>query len=119
MLPSIHRMRKPQDFQRTRRSGRKFVVPGLIIHISQGVFGTDPVRIGITVGKDCGNSVSRHRISRRIRAAVRPWIDELPLGSAVVIKALPSCGENIDISAVLTEVMSKVSLSSPAMNGAD
>lgn len=107
MLPSAHRMRKPQEFQLTRRTGRKFVVPGLIIHISQGLFGTDPVRVGITVGKDCGNSVSRHRISRRIRAAVQPWISELPHGSAMVIKALPSCSEHVDVAAGVREAISQ------------
>ena len=117
MLPSAHRMRKPLDFQRTRRMGRKFVVPGLIIHISQGLFGSDPVRVGITVGKDCGNSVTRHRISRRIRAAMQPWINELPPGSAVVIKALPSCSEDVDVSSSVREAITQVVKGQPTSNG--
>lgn len=109
MLPTAHRMRKPQDFQRTRRAGRKFVSDGLIIHISLGLFDSEPVRVGITVGKDCGNSVARHRISRRIRGAVRPFISELPTGSAMVIRVLPGCDENFDIAGAVSSAVEKAS----------
>ena len=108
MLPFVHRMRKPQDFQRTRRTGRKFVSSGLVIHISQGIFGSDPTRVGITVGKDCGNSVARHRISRRIRGAVQPLIGELPSGSAMVIKALPTCDEQFDVHGAVAKAITKI-----------
>ena len=107
MLPTVHRMRKPQEFQLTRRTGRKFVYPGVIIHISQGIFDDRPAVVGVTVGKDCGNSVVRHRISRRIRGSIRGLVSGLPQGCGVVIRALPGCTEDFDISAALSESIDK------------
>ena len=109
MLPAIHRLRKSEDFKKIRRSGRKYVYPGLIIHISQGIFIGSPSRVGITVGKDCGNSVARHRLSRRIRGAVAPVVTHLPPGSGVVIRALPTATEDFDITAALGDFLRKVS----------
>ncbi len=46
-------------------------------------------RVGVITSKAVGNSVARHRAARRIREAVRPVIPELPVGTCVVIRALP------------------------------
>ena len=108
LLPSVHRLRKTEDFRLIRRRGKKYVYQGLIIHISQGYFGEGPSQIGITVGKDCGNSVARHRLSRRIRGAMSSVVDQLPQGSGVVIRALPTATENIDIAAELIDFSIKV-----------
>ena len=45
--------------------------------------------MGFTVGKSVGNSVIRHRVSRRLREAIRPLVTDLPAGSRVVVRALP------------------------------
>lgn len=49
--------------------------------------------MGFTVGKAVGNSVTRHRVSRRLREAVRPLLSELPAGSRVVVRALPPAAD--------------------------
>jgi ribonuclease P protein component len=108
MLPAIHRMRSSEDFRQVRRLGKKFLPPGLVIHVSQGFFSPGASKIGITVGKDCGNSVARHRLSRRIRGAMAPFVTELPAGSGVVIRALPGATENVDISASIQTVVDTV-----------
>lgn len=89
MLASQHRMRSSRDFQRVRRNGKKVVLPGLIIHVYPGMYGSDSSRVGLTVGKDCGNAVQRHRASRRIRAAMGFVVKQLPVGTGVVVKSLP------------------------------
>lgn len=93
MLPRQHRLRSSEDFRAARRRGRKFVLPGLIIHVAPGYFPDSVTKVGLTVGKDCGNSVSRHRLSRRIRAAMAAVVRDIPPGSCVVIRALPSAHE--------------------------
>jgi ribonuclease P protein component len=89
MLASQHRMRSTRDFQSVRRYGKKVLIPGLVIHIFPGMYGSTPSRVGLTVGKDCGNAVQRHRVSRRIRAAIGPVLVLLPTGTGLVVKALP------------------------------
>ncbi len=37
-----------------------------------------------------GNSVVRHRVTRRLREQVRPLLDRLPAGSDVVVRAFPA-----------------------------
>lgn len=89
MLAAQHRMRSSRDFQSVRRNGKKILVPGLVIHIYTGMYGLTPSRVGLTVGKDCGNSVQRHRASRRIREIMRPVVQRLPVGTGLVVKSLP------------------------------
>jgi ribonuclease P protein component len=46
-------------------------------------------RAGFVVGKAVGNSVVRHRVTRRLRAAVREELDRLPATSDLVVRARP------------------------------
>ena len=108
MLPSVHRLRKSEDFRLIRRTGKKYVYEGLIIHISQGFFGDQPTKVGVTAGKDCGNSVVRHRLSRKIRGAMAPLVDQLPVGSGIVVRALPAALKEFDIRGSLVDFTHKV-----------
>jgi ribonuclease P protein component len=49
----------------------------------------DVPRVGFVVSKKIGNSVIRHRVTRRLREIVRPRLAALPAPSLVVIRALP------------------------------
>ena len=89
MLSAQHRMRSSRDFQTVRRNGKKVLTPGLVMHILPEMYADTPSLVGLTVGKDCGNAVQRHRVSRRIRAAMRPIVLRLPVGTGVVVKSLP------------------------------
>jgi ribonuclease P protein component len=46
-------------------------------------------RAGFVVSKAVGNSVVRHRVSRRLRHLVSARLGTLPAGSALVVRALP------------------------------
>lgn len=46
-------------------------------------------RIGLVVGKAVGNSVVRHRVTRRLRAAVRDELHRLPVTADLVVRARP------------------------------
>lgn len=46
-------------------------------------------RAGFVVGRSVGNSVVRHRVTRRLRAAVREELDRLPPTADLVVRARP------------------------------
>ncbi len=46
-------------------------------------------RAGFVVGKNVGNSVVRHRVTRRLRAVVRAELGRLPAGADLVVRARP------------------------------
>ncbi len=92
MLPPAHRMRRGSEFTLTTRQGTKSSRGRVVAYVHGG--GSGPVRVGLIVGKSVGNSVVRHRVARRLRAAVAPVIDTLPDGCLVVLRALPGAGED-------------------------
>lgn len=49
-------------------------------------------RAGFVVSKAVGNSVVRHRVTRRLRHVVAPRLAALPAGAMVVVRALPPAG---------------------------
>ena len=51
-----------------------------------------PARAGFVVAKTVGTAVVRNRVRRRLRALIRPHLDALPAGSAIVVRALPAAG---------------------------
>ena len=62
-----------------------------------GVAETGPecgrTRIGFVVSKAVGNSVVRHRVTRRLRHLFRDRLGTLPPGCTLVVRALPSAAE--------------------------
>ncbi|MFB9906593.1 ribonuclease P protein component [Allokutzneria oryzae] len=106
MLPAVSRLTRRQDFglvmRRGRRSGRsRLVVHALVPAPEQEVSmagsvdaiqptpdGALPSRVGFVVSKAVGNSVVRHRVSRRLRHLLGPRLAELPAGSQLVVRAL-------------------------------
>ena len=94
MLPASHRLRRSADFRSTTRSGLRAGRAALVVHVATApatatAIGPDQARVGFTVGRSVGNSVTRHRVSRRLREAMRPLVADLPPGSRIVIRALP------------------------------
>lgn len=72
------------------RTGRRAGATALVVHLVAGT-GEDvrPSRAGFVVSGKIGNSVVRHRITRRLRPLVRERLAALPEGSDVVVRALP------------------------------
>jgi ribonuclease P protein component len=92
-------LRRSQDFTETVRRGTRAGRPLLVVHLDlrtelpdaaahRSRPGDDP-RAGFVVSKAVGNSVVRHRVTRRLRHLVRPRLASLPAGSRLVVRALP------------------------------
>jgi ribonuclease P protein component len=57
--------------------------------MTAGSMPTTGARAGFVVGKAVGNSVVRHRVTRRLRAAVRAELQRLPPTADLVVRARP------------------------------
>ena len=93
MLPASNRMRSAPQFRETTRRGVRIPSGAVVLHVlATGAL--DEPRVGLTIGKAVGNSVVRHRTARRIRAAFASCVNDLPMGSLWVVRALPGAGES-------------------------
>jgi ribonuclease P protein component len=50
-------------------------------------------RAGFVVGKTVGNSVVRHRVTRRLRAVVARELERLPADADLVVRARPEAAD--------------------------
>ena len=64
-----YRLRENADFQRLRREGRTQVHPLLVLSVLPNEL--EHSRFGFAVGRRIGKAVTRNRIKRRMREAVR------------------------------------------------
>ncbi|SDD36431.1 ribonuclease P protein component [Geodermatophilus telluris] len=105
MLPAQARLRRRPEFTAVVRSGRRAGRPTMVLHYlparppaaaagGPGVPGDAPTgpRAGFVVGRAVGNSVVRHRVTRRLRAAVREELRRLPATADLVVRARPEAG---------------------------
>lgn len=86
MLSRAHRVRRPDDFRRVMRRGRRAGRPRLSVH---ALTGDGVTRAGFVVGRTVGNSVERHRLTRCLRHLVADRLAALPEGTALVVRAHP------------------------------
>lgn len=114
MLPAGSRMRRREEFAAVVRRGRRAGRPSVVVHLlagsapdpvdstprsepDRGVVGvqdhpTAPL-VGFVVGKAVGNSVTRHRVQRRLRHILAGRLSQLPADARVVVRALPAAAD--------------------------
>jgi ribonuclease P protein component len=61
-------------------------------HSGGGLTSPPGARAGFVVGKAVGNSVVRHRVTRRLRAVVAGELHRLPASADLVVRARPEAG---------------------------
>ena len=83
-------MKSASDFQSAIRGGRRSAADTLVAHYLAGGQLEEPPRVGLAVSKSVGNSVVRHRVSRRLRHAAAARVSLLPPGSLLVLRARPA-----------------------------
>lgn len=81
-------MRDSHEFRATVRRGSRGVQPTVVAHVVAGTGGRTSV--GFVVSKAVGPAVDRNRVKRRLRHLMRERVGQLPPGSRVVVRALPS-----------------------------
>jgi ribonuclease P protein component len=101
-------MRKQAEFalatRRGSRAGRRLVSGHLIIRAGNG---DEPARIGFVVSRAVGGAVVRNKVRRRLRHLTRGYLDSLPGGSLLVVRANPpaAAARQADLAAELDLVL--------------
>jgi ribonuclease P protein component len=88
MLPASARLRKSSEISAVMKSGTRFSAKLVVLHVAKGTSGQS--KVAFAVGKNVGNSVIRHRVTRQLRHIVSPALSKFPIGSHVVVRALPA-----------------------------
>jgi ribonuclease P protein component len=70
-LPARSRLRRSGDYLRCYRTGRRRTATLLMLYFAPNALGYP--RLGVTASRKVGNSVTRHRLKRRIKEIYRRW----------------------------------------------
>jgi ribonuclease P protein component len=88
MLPAANRLRRHQDIVETVRRGRRISSGCLVVHVTPS--SSAQTRVAFAVGRKVGPSVTRSKVTRRLRHQFRELLPEVPLGFQIVVRALPA-----------------------------
>lgn len=91
VLPAARRVRRPAEFTTAIAGGVRAGRRTVVVHYAQA--GREPAKAGFVVSKAVGNSVVRHRVVRRLRHLAADELGQLPLGSHIVVRALPASAD--------------------------
>lgn len=91
MLPVRHRLTRRADFAQTTRHGVRLARAHCVLHLRRRD-DVAPTRVGFVVSRKVGGSVTRHLVTRRLRAILAPELVTLPPGFDLVVRALPPAG---------------------------
>jgi ribonuclease P protein component len=86
-----HPLRRRGDFKAVFDHGSKFSSKNLVIYSRPS--GLSFSRIGLAVSRKVGNAVTRNRIKRRLREAVRKHLKDLSIAYDIVIVARRTAAE--------------------------
>ena len=89
MLPAAARMRRREDFSAAVRGGSRTGRPLLTGYLLIPPGSQEPARAGFVVSRAVGGAVVRNTVRRRLRALMRGYVDSLPQGSLLVVRANP------------------------------
>lgn len=84
------RLKKRAAFAYVYRKGEKASARDLLLLSAKSKEG---LKIGLSVSKKVGNAVTRNRVKRLLREAIRPLTDRIDDGFMYVIVAYPSIAE--------------------------
>lgn len=89
-----YRLKKRSAFAYVYRKGEKSSAQDLLLLSAQSREG---LKIGLSVSKKVGNAVTRNRVKRLLREAIKPLQDRINTGYMYVIVARPTIvGKSLD-----------------------
>ena len=103
VLPVSARLTSPHDFARTTKSGLRVTSEHFVGYLYINPAATDTPRAGLIIGKSVGGSVRRHRVSRQIRHAIAPLLQNFPQGSLIVFRGLKQSSD-VDVQREISEI---------------
>lgn len=105
MTWSSRRLHNGDEFRAVTRGGVRSARSHVVVHLSLLEQDSDAARVGFVVSKKVGNAVVRNRVTRRLREIVRPRLEELPPGAALVVRSLPGI-DQVPFAQLEAEVVS-------------
>lgn len=78
-------LKRNKEFSRVYARGKSFATKRLVLVYLPRRYGG--VRVGFTVSKKVGNSVTRNRLRRRFREAYRTYLDQLNVSAHIIFIA--------------------------------
>jgi ribonuclease P protein component len=107
MLPSAARMRRQADFAAAIRNGSRAGRTYLSGHLLVRTGSDGPALVGFVVGRAVGAAVVRNKVRRRLRHLTRSYLESLPEGSLLVLRATPraAAARQADLAADLDLVI--------------
>ena len=92
MLAKPYRVVAAGDYRRLVRKGSRRSTAHAIVYFAANQTTVAP-RFGFIVAKNVGNAVIRNRVRRQLKAVAFEMLGSLPLGTEIVIRALPGSAE--------------------------
>jgi len=114
---SRHRISSGDDFRRATRQGVRSARSHVVVHLALLPEAPEGPRVGFVVSKKVGNSVVRHRVTRRLREIIRPRLSLLPSGSTCIVRALPGI-DDVPFAQLTEQVDSAVRTAATKLCGA-
>jgi ribonuclease P protein component len=113
VLPQQSRMKRPEEFKRTMRSGRRAgasVVAATLLLAGGPVSSDAAPKVGFVVSRAVGSAVVRNRVKRRLRELMRRRVASLPGGCLLVLRAHPAAAgaRQADLAADLDLVLGRL-----------
>jgi ribonuclease P protein component len=91
-------MRTSEDFSTTVRRGTKAGRTHLVVHVLPDATRDGAPEVGFVVSRSVGPAVVRNRVKRRLRHSMRSYVERLPTGCRVVVRALPAAADAASVS---------------------
>ena len=106
-------MRRGAEFALTVRAGTRAGRPSMVGHLlvrQDARHRQEPARVGLAVGRAVGPAVTRNRVKRRLRELMRGYLQSLPGGSLLVVRANAAAAHasQSDLAADLDLVISRL-----------
>jgi ribonuclease P protein component len=106
-------MRRGAEFALTVRTGTRAGRPLLVGHLlvrPDALQPREPARVGFVVSRAVGSAVTRNRVKRRLRELMRGYLQLLPGGSLLVVRANAAAAHasQPDLAADLDSVISRL-----------
>jgi ribonuclease P protein component len=106
-------MRRGAEFALTVRTGTRAGRPLVVGHLlitDDALHRREPPRVGFVVSRAVGPAVTRNRVKRRLRALMRGYLQSLPGGSLLVVRANAAAAHasHPDLAADLDSVISRL-----------
>jgi ribonuclease P protein component len=105
-------MRHGAEFALTVRTGTRAGRPRVVGHllVRDASYEHEPARVGFVVSRAVGPAVTRNRVKRRLRELMRGYLQLLPGGSLLVVRANAAAAHasQPDLAADLDSVISRL-----------